>query len=178
MSDDTPIDLSQLTREEIDSLARDAKGMWSDHPYIKDSVEWVRALRKSLFKEPLTGFGLRRHIMRLLVCGDRNWTDKEAIICRLQDLLPQVVIEGEARGADSIARDVAYMLGIKVLAYPAKWAEYGRVAGMIRNQQMINDGNPNMVLAFHDHISESKGTADMLRRASRAGIPIEVWSHK
>lgn len=48
--DDAPIDLSQLTKEEIDALARDAKGMWADHPYIKDSVEWVRDLRKGLFR--------------------------------------------------------------------------------------------------------------------------------
>ncbi len=46
----TPIDLSALTEDERDELARDAKGMWADHPYIKDSVEWVRDLRKSLFK--------------------------------------------------------------------------------------------------------------------------------
>lgn len=48
--EDSPIDLSQLTEEEIDALAREAKGIWADHPYIKDSVEWVRELRKGLFR--------------------------------------------------------------------------------------------------------------------------------
>ena len=48
--EDAPIDLSGLTQEEINALALDAKGMWADHPYIKDSVEWVRELRKSLFR--------------------------------------------------------------------------------------------------------------------------------
>lgn len=46
----TPIDLSQLTEEEKDALAQGAKGMWADHPYIKDSVDWVRGLRKGLAK--------------------------------------------------------------------------------------------------------------------------------
>lgn len=46
----TPIDLSELTEDESDTLAREAKGMWADHPFIKDSVEWVRALRMGLFK--------------------------------------------------------------------------------------------------------------------------------
>lgn len=40
----TPIDLSGLTQDERDALAREAKGMWADHPFIKDSVEWVRGL--------------------------------------------------------------------------------------------------------------------------------------
>jgi hypothetical protein len=48
-SEDAPIDLSGLTEEERDALAREAKGMWADHPYIKDSVEWVRELRGSNF---------------------------------------------------------------------------------------------------------------------------------
>jgi hypothetical protein len=48
--EDSPIDLSQLTEEEIDFLAQEAQGMWIDHPYIKDSVEWVRELRRGLFR--------------------------------------------------------------------------------------------------------------------------------
>ena len=46
----TPIDISKLTEEEIDALAREAKGMWADHPEIKDSVEWVRELRQGLYR--------------------------------------------------------------------------------------------------------------------------------
>lgn len=42
----TPIDLSSLTEEERHALAREAKGMWADHPEITDSVKWVRELRQ------------------------------------------------------------------------------------------------------------------------------------
>ena len=45
-----PIDLSGLTEEERDTLAREAKGMWADHPEITDSVQWVRGLRQGLSK--------------------------------------------------------------------------------------------------------------------------------
>jgi hypothetical protein len=48
--EDLPIHLSQLTKEEIDFLAQEARGMWIDHPYIKDSVEWIRELRRGLFR--------------------------------------------------------------------------------------------------------------------------------
>ena len=44
----TPIDLSGLREEERHALAREAKGMWVDHPEITDSVEWVRGLREGL----------------------------------------------------------------------------------------------------------------------------------
>ena len=44
----TPIDISELTQEEIDALFKEAKGMWADHPEIKDSVQWVRELRRGL----------------------------------------------------------------------------------------------------------------------------------
>ena len=40
----TPIDLSTLTEEERDALAREAQGMWADHPEITDSAQWVREL--------------------------------------------------------------------------------------------------------------------------------------
>jgi DNA-binding CsgD family transcriptional regulator len=46
----TPIDLSGLTEAERDALFKEAKGMWADHPEIKDSVEWVRGLREGLSK--------------------------------------------------------------------------------------------------------------------------------
>ena len=44
----TPIDLCGLTGEEVAALFIEAKGMWSDHPEIKDSVRWVRELRQGL----------------------------------------------------------------------------------------------------------------------------------
>jgi hypothetical protein len=46
----TPIDISGLTPEEIDALAREARGMWADHPFIKDSVKWVRQVRRGLYR--------------------------------------------------------------------------------------------------------------------------------
>lgn len=48
---DAPIDLSQLTVEEINALARGAKGIWAEHPDIGDSVEWVRSLRENVFRQ-------------------------------------------------------------------------------------------------------------------------------
>jgi hypothetical protein len=64
---------------------------------------------------------------------------------------------------------------IKVLAFPAQWDTYGRAAGPIRNRQMLNEGRPDEVIAFHEHIDESKGTANMVKIAKAAGIPTTIY---
>lgn len=46
----TVVDLSSLSQEEIDTLARDSMGMWRDHPLIKNSVGWVSQLRVGLYR--------------------------------------------------------------------------------------------------------------------------------
>lgn len=114
--------------------------------------------------------------MKVLVCGDRNWNDEGKIESRLRSLPPRtVVIEGEARGADEMARDVAIRLGLPVQKFPADWTLHGRAAGPIRNRKMLDEG-PDLVIAFHPDLSKSKGTADTVREAKRRGIPVEVIS--
>jgi len=115
--------------------------------------------------------------MRVLVCGGREWTDKELIKQKLSLLDVELVIEGECRGADLLGREAAEELHIEVKPFPAKWAIHGRAAGHIRNQQMLTEGKPHMVLAFHDNIKSSKGTKDMITRALKAGIPTWLVSH-
>jgi len=115
--------------------------------------------------------------MKVLVTGDRNWTDRAAIKLWLE-VLKEVgydeVIEGEARGADTIAREEAEKLELKVDPYPANWDKYGRSAGPIRNREML-DQCPDLVLAFHSHLlTKSKGTADCVREARKRGIEVKV----
>lgn len=117
--------------------------------------------------------------MRVLVCGDRNWTDREVIKRQLGKLPPHtVIIEGEARGADLLARSVAEEIDFFIEPYPARWDVYGKAAGPIRNKQMLDEGKPDMVLAFHDNIQKSRGTKDMVMQASKRGIETIVIRHK
>lgn len=116
--------------------------------------------------------------MRLLICGDRNWTDRRPIYAVLRRCgVGDVVIQGGAPGADSIAEQAAVALGLDNECYPAQWGRYGRGAGPIRNQQMLDEGEPDEVYAFHDNVADSKGTADMVRRAKAAGVSTYVVSH-
>lgn len=114
---------------------------------------------------------------RILVCGSRKWVDRELI----KDIITTVgkenidlIIHGACVGADLLAQDVAIELGIPYLAYPADWKRQGKGAGPLRNEKMLREAKPNQVFAFHENIAESKGTADMLKRASKAGIECYV----
>jgi len=116
--------------------------------------------------------------MRVLVCGDRHWQDSQLLTQWLDQIAPSCVIEGEAKGADSMGRDYALKLGIAVERYPADWKRFGLGAGPKRNQQMLNEGKPQLVLAFHDDIANSKGTKDMIKRAQQASVTVWLISHK
>ena len=122
--------------------------------------------------------------MKVLVCGaaprkrtgEPGWTDYGAIRRDLEKLPSNIiVIEGEAAGADLIARRMAEELGLTVEPDPAKWHIYGRSAGPIRNKQMLDEGKPDLVLAFHANIMDSKGTANMILQATKRGIEVRVF---
>ncbi|KKN01347.1 hypothetical protein LCGC14_1128730 [marine sediment metagenome] len=49
--------------------------------------------------------------MKVLVCGDRNWSDYLTIQKQIVKLGRSTIIQGEARGADRIAKQVAQNLG-------------------------------------------------------------------
>lgn len=110
---------------------------------------------------------------RVLICGDRNWDDYAAVERFVSTLdADAVVIEGEARGADTMARVAADARGLIVLRFPALWDRHGRAAGAIRNHQMLTEGAPTLVAYFHSNLEASKGTKDMVTRARAHGIAV------
>jgi len=114
---------------------------------------------------------------RLLVFGAREWTDRPAIDRELRKAQAQGVttlVHGGCRGADRLAGEVAGRLGMTVEAYPADWERYGKAAGQLRNQRMLDEGRPDYAIGFHANLDESKGSADMLRRCNTAGLPVHI----
>lgn len=120
--------------------------------------------------------------MRVLICGDRDWGQDGDLAAAYRTMsgrmrpLPKdtVVIEGGAKGADTMGKTVAQELGLLVVEYPANWDFQRRAAGPIRNSAMLKDGRPDLVLAFHADIEASRGTADMVAKARKAGVMVEV----
>lgn len=116
--------------------------------------------------------------IRLLICGSRDWNNKELIKSEISKLLKEheieAIIHGGCRGADLQAGEVAREFTIPVKEYPADWNKHGKAAGPKRNQKMLDDGKPNFVLAFHENIDESKGTKDMISRTKNANIKFKI----
>lgn len=117
--------------------------------------------------------------MRVLVCGGRDFQSQTAVWKALNEVAARsgriVVINGGAKGADALAREWVHdqkrrapCFAESCVTFPAQWLAHGPKAGPIRNQQMIDEGQPDLVLAFPG----GKGTADMVRRARIAGIEV------
>lgn len=128
--------------------------------------------------------------MKILVTGDRHWTNLDSIANALVDILEEynidptkcILIHGNARGADKLAGVCGECLKMDVRPYPAHWGHTddcpegcremcGRPAGAIRNKKML-DENPDidLALAFHPDLEGgSKGTKDMVKRLEKAG---------
>lgn len=118
--------------------------------------------------------------MRVLICGDRNWNN-ELRIRQTISLIPShkdelTIIEGGARGADKIAAKVAQEMGIKFTEIPALWKEHGKRAGPERNSLMLAL-EPHLVIAFHNNIYASKGTADTIKKANMRRIRVNLVSN-
>lgn len=133
--------------------------------------------------------------MRVCVTGDRYWRDAAYVWNVLDQLLNEflvrdadgaitglteefVLMEGQCPfgGADKHAAEWAISrrkIGVQHLPFPADWKRYKRAAGPIRNRQMINEGKPDLVIAFHDALTKSKGTKGMVAEAEKAHV--ETW---
>jgi len=113
---------------------------------------------------------------RILVCGGRDFADA-AFLFGILDMEAEArhvhrIIQGGAKGADELARMWALSRFCDYDNFPADWKKHGKAAGPIRNQQMIDEGKPTKVFAFDG----GRGTADMVRRAKAAGIPVLAFS--
>lgn len=114
--------------------------------------------------------------VRALFCGARDWDNWGEIEQQLLRFIQyqDTIITGGAPGADAIAHKMADDMGFATLVFPAQWDKHGKAAGPIRNQQMLDEGKPDIVLAFHKDLTQSKGTLDMVRRARKAGVRV-IW---
>lgn len=103
-----------------------------------------------------------------LVCGGRDFSDVSAIRDALNSRSVTAIVHGGAKGADSLAGSWAQDHGIAEIVINPQWRFYGKSAGAIRNGWMLEFVRVDEVLAFKG----STGTANMVRQARVAGIPV------
>lgn len=116
--------------------------------------------------------------MRILICGGRNFNDKQLFIRAMKELEEKhghfstentVIIHGAARGADTLGMEYGYSRRFLVKPFHANWERYGKSAGVLRNVEMLEKGEPNLVVAF----PSGRDTAHMVRIAKAANVPVE-----
>ncbi len=108
--------------------------------------------------------------MKVLVCGGRDYNDFDKV-CSTLDSIAGVttIVSGGATGADAMSERWAEMRHVQIIRYPAQWKKFGRSAGPIRNQTMIDE---NLDIALLVAFPGGSGTRDMTCRAIAAKIPI------
>jgi len=122
--------------------------------------------------------------MRLLVCGSRTWTDRARLWEVLDRLVADhgdgqvVLIEGDARGADRLAGQLAHERGWRLERYPADWTHQGRAAGFRRNARMLRQGRPDASARSRPNpqpggVSRTARVRAKRRKPSARAIPIE-----
>jgi len=118
----------------------------------------------------------------ILVCGGREYTDRRVVYTILDEVCqrtgwarkgnPLTIIQGGAPGADYLAKEWAEAdpTLCQCIEYQADWRRYGKAAGPIRNKKMLNDTQPDLVVAFPG----GAGTRNMIEQAKAKRVPIIV----
>lgn len=108
----------------------------------------------------------------VLVCGGRDYDNRDMLFSVLNlahAMNPiKLLIHGGASGADDLAGQWARHVGVNWKGFTAYWKTEGKAAGPKRNQRMLDEGKPDIVIVFPG----GDGTADMVRRAEKAEVPV------
>ena len=110
--------------------------------------------------------------MRLLLAGGRHLDDVGLIrraLDRAHALGPaEVLIHGGAGVLGVTAEDWARQHRLHVIRYPANWREFGRRAQALRDDFMLDDSRPDLVLA----LPGGNHTRALVLRALGAGLAV------
>lgn len=112
--------------------------------------------------------------MRIVCTGGRDYKDKERVYGTLNLLDPTEIFVGDCpSGADALVREwLEDYPRVNSVVYHADWRKYGKIAGPMRNGNMLEDaGDETLVIAFKG----GRGTKDCVTKALTKGmIVLEV----
>ena len=110
--------------------------------------------------------------MKVLICGGHDYYREDTIVRTLDEIHAETpitcLIEGGANGADTLAYNWAKARGVPDKSFPADWNKHGKNAGPKRNQVMLKQGAPDLVVAFPGGAS----TAHMVKLARSSGVRV------
>lgn len=119
---------------------------------------------------------------KVIVTGSRLWPTRSTVSEVLSALDPELVIHGNARGADQFAHEWAIANERDFHGFTAKWRTptgayhprgYSPMAGHNRNGRMLDAYPGTLVLAFP--YGEAKGTRDCITQAQGRWHEVRVY---
>lgn len=114
--------------------------------------------------------------IKVAVVGSRSILDKQFVFKTLDFYLSRllkeyevVIVSGGAIGIDSLGAQWAELRGLKTEIYLPDWGMYGKKAGFLRNQTIVD--NSDYLIAI---TTGSKGTQDSINKARKKGIEVKI----
>jgi hypothetical protein len=117
--------------------------------------------------------------MRIIIAGSRDHRITQAQVFPVLDASPllegaTLILSGACpTGVDHYGEEWARLKGLDLNLYPADWSK-GRGAGPARNALMV--GLADGLVAILDRVNPCKGTRDVIKRAQKAGLAVEVFT--
>ena len=124
---------------------------------------------------------------KILICGGRHFDD----YCYLERVIDHIIafhtldidtleiVSGHCEGTDQLGERYAKKHGIACAIFPAKWEQYKKAAGPIRNTEMVEytlDAETSICVGFLS--PRSKGTHDTINKAIKKQIETHVFPYK
>lgn len=109
--------------------------------------------------------------MKIGVIGSRTFSDYTLLEKTLNQFKSiDLIVSGGAKGADLLSEKYAKEYNINTLIHYPDWNEHGRMAGFVRNSDIVNDSD--IVIAFWD--KKSKGTRDSIKKCHNKNTPVYI----
>ncbi len=121
-------------------------------------------------------FGKQKETLKVVIGGCRDFYDYEFFKVKVDAYLETVkdkeitILSGHCTGVDQMAERYAKERHIKLFVFSAEWNLYGRSAGPIRNEKMVQQADA--VIAFWD--GKSRGTKSLISLATKHDRTLEV----
>ena len=126
----------------------------------------------------MTAEGARDEV-RVVVSGSPKYANRDAIYRKLDEIRERIgeehgmrVVHGDRKGLDRTVQAWAKETGVEATEVPEDWDRNPRSAGYARNEEMLDDHDPHLVVLFPDY--GGKGPRHLQQSAHDRELAVEV----
>jgi len=115
--------------------------------------------------------------MKIAIIGSRTFNDYDNLVRYIAENINvfriELVVSGGAKGTDKLGELFALHNNIPMKIYKPDWRKYGKIAGPIRNKQIVKE--VDIVFAFWD--CKSKGTKNAIGLAKTMKKKVHIFRY-